>query len=229
MHMVESAITLLALAGGPDSAQKAPGPPTFLARLVAHGPDTSAPTPPSVTQSDSDLVRAARRGDVTAYEHLLARHSTLAFRVAILITGSRTDAEDALQEASLRAFRALDRFRPDAPFAPWLLKIVANEARSRIRAETRRLTRQADWLRSDLPALPKSPDDHALDNERRQRLLLALDSLVPDDRLVIQLRYFLDLSTAETAAAIGFAEGTVKSRLSRALAKLRARYENSDG
>jgi len=83
-------------------------------------------------------VARARRGDAVAYEALVRAHQDIAFRTACLFAGSAADAEEAAQEAFVKAWRALPRFRPEAPFRPWLLAIVANEARNRVRNRRRR-------------------------------------------------------------------------------------------
>ena len=172
--------------------------------------------------TDSGLVERARRGDVRAYEELVRRYQDVAFRLAYTILGSAEEAEDATQEGFVRAHHALDRFRRGAPLRPWLLTIVANVARSRRAAAARRptLTLQAAATHpSDDSA--QSPETVALVAEQHRELLGAVNALRIDDRRVIAYRYFLDLSEAEMAAVLGCARGTVKSRLSRALGRLR--------
>lgn len=173
---------------------------------------------------DTDLIERARRGDVGAYEGLVRRYQEMAFRVAYLTTADAAEAEDACQEAFVKAYLALDRFKPGAPFRPWLLRIVANEARNRRKAAGRRanLAVRAAASRPSGDAAP-SPEAAALAAEQQSLLLDALNQLHEDDRLVIAYRYFLDLSEAEMAEALGCPRGTVKSRLSRALARLRER------
>ena len=174
--------------------------------------------------ADGDLVAQARQGDTRAYGALIQEHQTIAFRTAYLITGSAADAEDAVQEAFVKAYRALGRFRRGEPFRPWLLAIVANEARNRRRSAGRRerlgLRAAEDPLSGG--AVP-SPEAALLDAERREELLAAVNDLREDDRLAISCRYFLGLSEEETAAALGWRRGTVKSRTSRALERLRDR------
>ncbi len=179
-----------------------------------------------VDQDDSGLVERARRGDQRAYEELVDRYSELAFRTALLITGSAADAEEAAQDGFFKAHRALSRFRPGEPFRPWLLTIVGNEARNRVRSSARReamTLRVAEAARTG-DAAP-SPEAAALAARERMALLAALGRLSREDREVIQLRYLLDLPVVEAAAALGVAEGTVKSRLSRALERLRAQMQ----
>ena len=140
-----------------------------------------------------------------------------------MITRSAADAEEAAQDAFVKAHAALSRFRESAPFRPWLLAIVANEARNRVRSAGRRgrlAMRLAEERRPD-DAVP-SPEAALLDSERREQLLAAMERLPDPAREAIACRYLLELSEAETAAALDCARGTVKSRVSRALDGLRA-------
>ena len=125
----------------------------------------------------------------------MEEHQTLAFRTAYLLTGSAADAEDAVQDAFVKAHRALGRFRQGVPFRPWLLAIVANEARNRRRSAGRRerlaLRAAEDPLSGG--AVP-SPEAALLEAERREELLAAVNGLREDDRLVLACRYFLCLS-----------------------------------
>ena len=149
----------------------------------------------------------------------------IAFRTAYLVVGNAAEAEDAAQEGFVKAFRALGRFRSGEPLRPWLLKIVANEARNRRRSSARRdaLALRAAADRPSGEAAP-SPEAALLDAERRTRLLAAVDELPDAQRLVVCCRYFLDLSEEETASVLGLRLGTVKSRTARALARLRETY-----
>jgi len=167
-------------------------------------------------------IERAQEGDAGAYETLVRQYQDVAFRTAYLITGTAAEAEDAAQEAFVKAWYALGRFRPDAPFRPWLLRIVANEARNRRTAAGRRgnLALRAREHDPDGDATP-SPEAVALRAEQREMLLRAVNRLREEDRLVIGYRYFFDLSEAEMATALDCARGTVKSRLSRALGRLR--------
>jgi len=180
-------------------------------------------------QEEIQLVERARGGDVRAYESLVRRYQELAYRTACLITGSAADAEDATQEGLVKAWHALDRFRSDAPFRPWLLTIVANEARNRRRSGRRQddLAMRVAEARPSGDAAP-SPEAAALAGERRRTLLAAVARMPERDRLVIAARFFLDLSEAETAEVLGCRPGTVKSRMSRALARLRSALDDDD-
>jgi RNA polymerase sigma factor (sigma-70 family) len=176
-------------------------------------------------REERDLVLRAKAGDARAYEELVRAHQEIAFRVAYLITRNTADAQDAAQEGLVKAWRALGRFRGGEPLRPWLLQIVANEARNRVRSTGRR-DRLA--LRAALDASPgeaaPSPEETVLDTDRRRTLLAALEQLAPDAREILALRYLLDLSEAETAAVLGVRPGTVKSRTARALDRLREAY-----
>ena len=178
---------------------------------------------------EDELVRRAQRGDTAAFAALVHDHGGIAFRTAYLITGSAAEAEDAAQEALVKAHRALARFRTGAPFRPWLLQIVANEARNRRRSSARRgalaLRAQAERSIADTAS---SPEGALLALERRGELLDAVNALREEDRLVVAMRYFLELSEEETAAVLGAPRGTVKSRLSRALVRLRAQLGDDD-
>ncbi|MCA1822911.1 MAG: sigma-70 family RNA polymerase sigma factor [Frankia sp.] len=152
----------------------------------------------------------------------MRRYQSLAFRTAYLITRHADDAEDAAQNAFIKGYYALARFRTDAEFKPWLLAIVANEARNRNRGRGRRQLaelRVADPTRTRTST--PSAEDIALTRDRDRALLQAVDRLKESDRLLISCRYLLDLSEAETAVALGCPRGTVKSRLSRAMERLR--------
>ena len=167
----------------------------------------------------------AQRGDERAFAELVRAHEEVAFRVACLIAGNAADAEDAVQDGLVKAWRALGRFRRDAPLRPWLLSIVANEARNRRRSAGRRAALALRTAHEEDPgSAAPSPAAAAVAGEERARLLAALDGLPDDARLVLGCRYLLDLSEAETAAALGVRPGTVKSRTSRALDRWREAY-----
>ncbi len=152
---------------------------------------------------EAELVARAKRGELDAYEQIVRLHQTIAFRTAWVITRSAADAEEAAQDGFVKAHAALPRFRDGSPFRPWLLAIVANEARNRVRAAGRR-ARLAQRV-----------------VEERDELLAAIERLPQPAREAIACRYLLELSEEETAAALDCPRGTVKSRLARALDRLR--------
>jgi len=153
-------------------------------------------------------------------------HQGIAFRTAYLLGGSAADAEEAAQDGFVKAYRALGRFRRGAPLRPWLLRIVANEAHNRRRSAARRdaLTLRAAAEHRPGDAVP-SPEAALLSRESQERLLAAVERLSDEHRDAIVCRYLLDLTEEETAAALRIRRGTVKSRLSRALARLREELE----
>jgi len=172
-----------------------------------------------------ELVLRAQRGDPRAFEQLAREHWEIAFRVAYLITHDAAEAEDAAQEALIKAWRALGRFRASRPLRPWLLRIVANEARNRRRSAGRRaqLLLRAQAAEVSGGAAP-SPEELAVSAEERERLLADLDALPEQARLVLTCRFLLGLSEAETAVVLGLRRGTVKSRTARALDQLRGMH-----
>ncbi|WP_232290108.1 RNA polymerase sigma factor [Micromonospora sp. ATCC 39149] len=153
---------------------------------------------------------------------LVARHTASAHRTAVLL-GAGSDAEDVIQEAFVKGYRKLSRYRGESSFRAWLLAIVANETRNLHRSRDRRYGLMLRAARVE--PHPEVAEDNAvgavLAGERRAALVRALRSLPARDRGVIVCRYFLDLSEEETVTMLGWPRGTVKSRTSRALAKLR--------
>jgi RNA polymerase sigma-70 factor (ECF subfamily) len=198
---------------------------------------------------EAELVERARRGDLEAWETLVRRYQGIAFRTAYVLAGNAADAEEAAQDGFVKAHRALGRFRRGAALKPWLLRIVANEARNRRRSAARRerltlrvaadqgIARDAaagqvgsarrPGLRRPGDAVP-SPEAAVLAREARERLLAAVERLPEEHRDAVACRYLLELSEEETAAALGIRKGTVKSRLSRALDRLRETLEEDE-
>jgi RNA polymerase sigma factor (sigma-70 family) len=178
---------------------------------------------------EAELVSRARHGDADAYGALVAAHQEMTYRTAYLVLGDAAEAQDAAQEAFVRAFRALGRFREGEPFRPWLLRIAVNAARNRRRSAGRRRGLELR-VGASLPrdAVAQSAEASVLAAERRTALVEAVNDLSADDRLVIGARYFLDLAEAEIAALLGIPRGTVKSRLSRARGRLAAHLASLD-
>ena len=170
---------------------------------------------------DTLLVRRARGGDRDAYASLVRRYQGIALRVASL-AGPSADAEDAVQEAFVKAYRSLPKFDQARPFRPWLRAIVANEARSRGRS-AQRATALVDRAAAFGAATgeTESAEESALSRIGSGPLTAALAALRPDEQEVLVCRFVLDLGEDETASVLGVRRGTVKSRTSRALARLR--------
>lgn len=166
---------------------------------------------------EAKLVARARAGDEEAWLALVDSYGQPIFRLAYLLTGDADDAADVAQETLLRAFRHLHRFDPSQPLRPWLLRIARNLAYNRRRSIRRFVAALGRW-QAQRPLYTEHPGDPTPHDAVRQ----ALQGLDVKDRDVIYLRYFAELSVAETATVLGVAEGTVKSRLARALVRMRA-------
>ena len=174
----------------------------------------------SVLTEDSAAVARAAAGDADAFGALVERHQEAAFRAAYLIVRDAAAAEDVAQESFVRAFRNLRRFRAGDPFRPWLLRIVTNLALNEVRARNRR-----GGLLGRLGAVQARafdpPDERIAATDEASAVVRAINELPDDDRVVLYLRYFLELPEREIATAIGRPAGTVKSRLHRAGRRLR--------
>jgi RNA polymerase sigma-70 factor, ECF subfamily len=168
---------------------------------------------------ESTLIRHASNGDAAAWEALMRLHQDSVFRLAYLLLGDPDDAEDTAQESFLRAWRNFKRFDSARPLRPWLLSITANLARNRRRSAGRYLAALMRAFRAEPASI--RVEEKSLQNLEADELWHAVQNLNLADQQIIYLRYFLDLSVNETAQVLQVAEGTVKSRLSRALEKLR--------
>lgn len=169
--------------------------------------------------AEAELAIRAREGDEAAWDALVREHQQAAFRLAYLFLGDASEAEDVAQEAFVRAYRALDRFDAARPFRPWLLSIVANLSRNRRRSLGRFF---AAWRRLAEGVTDRAPAADQPEKWRAEALWHAVRRLSTQDQEVIYLRYYLELPEVEAAAALGIPPGTVKSRLHRALGRLRA-------
>ncbi|MGE0599256.1 MAG: RNA polymerase sigma factor [Dehalococcoidia bacterium] len=177
-------------------------------------------------REDSELVRASLAGERDAYAVLVGRYQHVAFRAAYLITREATAAEEAAQDGFVRAFKSLNSFRSAEPFRPWLLRIVTNLALNHVRGRSRS-RRLLERVGLSQRGRAEPPADEIVMVEASQReTWAAINRLSEDDRLILYLRYFLELSEKEMAVVIGKAPGTVKSRLNRASGRLRAVIES---
>ena len=168
---------------------------------------------------ESTLVRQAANGDAAAWESLMVIHQEAVFRFAYLLLGDPDDAEDIAQESFLRAWKHFRSFDSRRSLRPWLLSITANLAKNRRRSAGRYLAALMRAFR-DEPASENIEDQSARDFQAGE-LWKAVRRLSVLDQQIVYLRYFLDVPVAETAQILQVAEGTVKSRLSRAIEKLR--------
>jgi RNA polymerase sigma factor (sigma-70 family) len=168
---------------------------------------------------DAEFVERARTGDIGAFSDLVEQYRAPALRLAYGIAGN--EAEDAVQDAFVKAFRKLHTFRPGSAFRPWLFTIVANEARNRRRSRSRRTSVELR-VRAQPQPLGTASDTVAIEHEQRERLVAAVNQLSDDHREIVVLRFFAGLSESETAQVLSCPPGTAKSRLSRALDLLRS-------
>jgi len=177
----------------------------------------------SPERDDVELVTGAQAGDTAAFGELVRRYQQAAFRTAYLVVRDAASAEDVTQEGFVRAYQAIRTFRPGDPFRPWVLRIVTNLALNEVRGRGRRaglLERVGVLHRREFESVP-APEAVALATERQRQLWRAISELPEDDRLVLYLRYFVELQEKEIALVIGKAPGTVKSRLHRSGERLR--------
>ena len=184
--------------------------------------------PQRAQAEDHDLVSNAAAGDARAFEALMRRHNRQMFRTARAILRDDAEAEDALQEAYIRAYRSLAGFRADARFSTWLARIVVNEALMRLRKTTRRASivpiqaaapvEEVEGIRGDAMDKPESAAERA---EMRRLLEAEIDSLPDLYRTVFMLRAVEELSVEETAAVLEMPAATVRTRFFRARSLLR--------
>ena len=195
-------------------------------RGSARGRTASQEHPASTARdSESALLERARAGDAAACEKLFAAHVGRAYRLAYRVTGSREDAEDVVQDAFVRCFRALPRHRGEASFSTWVMRIVTNES---IRALQKRRRRQPRWFR-----MVRSRGDRAegaLDRAVEARCVSdtvaeCLEQLPPRDRTLLTMRYVEGYSATEIGDLLEQPPGTVRSHLFRARQRLRELLE----
>jgi RNA polymerase sigma-70 factor (ECF subfamily) len=174
--------------------------------------------PGQTLPSDGDLVRRAQAGEREAFGVLVRRYQRRVFSLGIRMLRNRSDAEDLVQETFLRAFRALDRFEPDRPLAPWLYRIATNRALSSLE---RRGRRNHEELSPSLAAAGPNPEEET-DKRRLERAVrAAVAELPPEQRAILALRVGEELSYREIAEVVDVPIGTVMSRLARARETLR--------
>jgi RNA polymerase sigma-70 factor, ECF subfamily len=181
--------------------------------------------------NEADLVRAAQGGDPAAFAEIVRRYQRAVYRVAYALTRNESDADDLAQEAFVRAYRALGRFRAGEPLYPWLSRIVTNLAFSLFRRRKRRpetpleplVEAGMQWGTDDDPA------DKVAERERVQHMQEAFAELKPEHQAVLALRVIEDRSYDEIAKTLGVPIGTVMSRLSRARTELKLRLKARTG
>jgi RNA polymerase sigma-70 factor (ECF subfamily) len=169
---------------------------------------------------EAALVRHAINGEAAAWEPLVLAHQEAVFRLCYLLLGDSDEAQDVAQETFLRAWKHLKRFDATRPLRPWLLSIASNLASNRRRSAGRYFAALTRAFQNEAHTSYSIEEKSTLQMEAND-LWKAVRHLSLPDRQIIYLRYFLDLPVSETAQALNIAEGTVKSRSSRALERLR--------
>ena len=186
-------------------------------------------SPRVIEQSESALVTAAKAGDYDAFEQLVNRYEHKIYRLGLNITGNPEDAEDVLQEAFLKAFENLPRFREDSRFYTWIVRIAVNQALMKLRKRrTDKSVSLDDPIEEDGEVIPRdfadwkpNPEQLLGRTETRETLEKAIQNLSPSFRTVFMLRDVEGLSTEETAEMLGLTISAVKARLFRARLRLR--------
>lgn len=166
----------------------------------------------SVDPAQSDLVQRARHGDGAAFAELLRPEYRAAVRLAYALLHDLDEAEDAVQDAALKAWRKLDNLRPGAPLRPWFLAIVANQCRS---------VRRTKWWSSRSGEAPPDQESPATDLPAAVDLRRAITTLDHDQRVILVLRFYMDLPFDEIAATLGISEKAARSRVDRAVKQIR--------
>lgn len=178
------------------------------------------------------LVAAAKKGDLAAFEELVNRYEAKIFRLTMNITRNHEDAEDAMQDAFLKSYSHLKEFAGDSRFYTWLVRIAANEALMRLRKRRPNQVSLDEPVEGEDDLMPREvrdwgpgPEQRFAQTEMREILSGAIDELEPDFRTVFVLRDIEELSTEESAQALGISVPAVKSRLLRARLKLRQKLD----
>ncbi len=187
------------------------------------------PLPSQVVKDDEPLlVAAAKSGDISAFETLVSRYEHKIFRLTQNITQNREDAEDAMQEAFLKAYEHLSEFQGNSRFYTWLVRIAVNQALMKLRKRRpnqvsldEEVDTGEDMVTREVEDWGPSPEERYEQTELAQILSTVVGELEPGFRIVFQLRDIEELSTEETAEALGLSVPAVKSRLLRARLKLR--------
>ena len=170
---------------------------------------------PATVRDSDDLISRAASGDEAAFETLIRPELQPAYRLAVVLLDDPTAAEDALQEATFKAWRHLGRLRPGTELRPWFLTVVANQCRSERRRRWWRVLRGLErW-----EAAASEPDVAGWDVEQ------ALLGLSPEDRAAVFLRFYEDLALQEVARVLGISTTAARSRVHRALRRLRLKLD----
>ena len=175
--------------------------------------------------TDEQAVLRCQDGEREAFRHLVERYQDVLFGTAVLMTGNRAQAEEHVQEAFLAAWRGIHGFHSERPVKPWLMRILVNTVVSQRRR--RAVSTVSLEYESEAEDAARPADEIEAQHERLA-IRQALAGLNPDQRQVVVLRFFAGLTVPQLAEAIGVREGTVKSRLHRALGQLRDQLTTGD-
>ncbi len=185
--------------------------------------------------SDKELIRSVNDGDMNAWESLMRRYAAKAYQIAYGVLGQKEDSEEVAQDAFVRIYRALPKFRGDSEFSTWMYRIVVNQARNKYRWNSRRganlnvsINKPIDGDDNgtyyfDLPDKQKTPDDEVVFDEWSRRISEEMQNLPPVNREALILRNVKNLSYEQIAELLDCKVGTVKSRIARAREELRKR------
>jgi len=175
--------------------------------------------------TDEQAVLRCQDGEREAFRHLVERYQDVLYGTAVLMTGDRAQAEEHVQEAFLSAWRGMPGFRSDRPVKPWLMRILVNTVVSQRRR--RAVSTVSLEYESEAEDAARPAEEIEAQHDRLV-IRQALEGLNPEHRQVVVLRFFAGLTVPQLAEAIGVREGTVKSRLHRALGKLREQLTSDD-
>ena len=190
----------------------------------------SFPTSFQPNKAEQDVIQRVQNGEIEAFYELVRPHERGVFLAALSLVKNEADAEDVAQEAILKAFKSLSRFRGEAKFSTWLIQIAINEAKMKLRKDRRHLYESleegprgddGEYMPKDYADWREIPSEALEQKELRVALIKALNSLPEKYRIVLVLRDVQQLSIAETSQVLGLSEANVKTRLSRARLQMR--------
>jgi RNA polymerase sigma-70 factor (ECF subfamily) len=192
--------------------------------------DSEAPTMPAHLENEQSLIAAAQAGNADAFVTLLNQYSRHIYRLGLSITGNHHDAEDVLQEASLKAYTALANFEGNSRFYTWLVRIAVNVALGKLRKralwkessiDEPRENEDGDYIPLEIESWGESPEKACLNSELQKILAEVIQILDPKSRTVFTLRDVEKFSIEETAKMLGLSVPVIKTRLLRSRLKLR--------
>jgi RNA polymerase sigma-70 factor (ECF subfamily) len=194
-------------------------------------PNSAQSAARGVASDDLDLVHASKRGDVTAFEQLVKRYDRRLLRISQTVTRNREDSEDAVQEAFLKAFQNLAKFREDSQFSTWLIRITVNQSLMKLRKQRTQkevsldedFQTEGDVLPVDVPDRAPNPEQLCWASELRDILVRTVEELRPILRTVFVLCDVEGLSIAQTAQVLNLSQAAVKARQWRVRLHLRDR------